>query len=38
VFWHGGQHELARADKTTLARELLALIATRRAAAREAAP
>ncbi|MBU6404252.1 MAG: bifunctional phosphopantothenoylcysteine decarboxylase/phosphopantothenate--cysteine ligase CoaBC [Proteobacteria bacterium] len=38
VFWHGGQHELARADKTTLARELLALIATRRAAVRAAAP
>jgi phosphopantothenoylcysteine decarboxylase/phosphopantothenate--cysteine ligase len=38
VFWHGGQHELARADKTTLARELLALIAARHAAAREAAP
>jgi len=38
VFWHGGQHELARADKTTLARELLALIATRRAVVRAAAP
>ena len=38
VFWHGGQHELARADKVTLARELLALIATRRAAVRVAAP
>ncbi|MCK9366431.1 MAG: bifunctional phosphopantothenoylcysteine decarboxylase/phosphopantothenate--cysteine ligase CoaBC [Metallibacterium scheffleri] len=38
VFWHGGQHELARTDKVTLARELLVLIATRRAAARAAAP
>ncbi|EQD62447.1 hypothetical protein B1B_07248, partial [mine drainage metagenome] len=38
VFWHGGQHELARADKATLARELVTLIAARRAAQTDVAP
>lgn len=37
VFWHGGEHVLARADKALLARRLLALIVERHAA-REARP